>query len=83
MAKRETHFEEWEKMRQEAKRRQREDRRLNVFWRKNKTFPTQFGGEAETTEAEETLDFPRSINNKEVGERWREDESILEVLQEA
>ena len=36
MAKRTTHFEEWEKMRQEAKRRQREDRRLNIFWGKNK-----------------------------------------------
>ena len=80
MAKRETQFEEWEKMRQEAKRRQREDRRLNVFWRKNKTFPAQFGGEAETPEAGETLDFWRKINNKEGSDVWREDESIREVL---
>ena len=39
MAKREEQFDEWEKMKQNAKRRQREDRRLNLFWRRNKTFP--------------------------------------------
>ena len=33
----------WEKMRQESKKRQRADRRLNLFWRKNKCFTTQFG----------------------------------------
>ena len=48
LSKREEQFETWEKMRLESKRRQREDRRLNVFWRKNKSFPTQFGGEEET-----------------------------------
>ena len=67
-------------MRREAKRRQMEDRRLNVFWRRNKTFPTQFGGEDETPDAEETLQFWRSINNKEVSNGWREDRSIREVL---
>ena len=35
LAKREQQFDEWEKMRSESKRRQREDRRLNVFWRTN------------------------------------------------
>ena len=28
-------FEIWEKMRREYKKRQREDRRLNLFWRTN------------------------------------------------
>ena len=82
MAKREQQFEVWEKMRQEAKRRQREDRRLNIFWRKNKAFPTQFGGEDEFPDADETLTFWRTINNKEVSEAWREDESLQEVLRE-
>ena len=82
LAKREQQFEVWEKMRQEAKRRQREDRRLNIFWRKNKAFPTQFGGEDVFPDAEETLTFWRTINNKEVSEAWREDESLQEVLRE-
>ena len=43
LSKREQQFEEWEKMRQDAKRRQMEDRRINLFWRRNKTFPAQFG----------------------------------------
>lgn len=54
MSKREEQMEEWEKMRQEAKRKKREDRRLDIFWRRNKYFPTQFGGEEETPGAEET-----------------------------
>ena len=37
MTKREQQFDQWEKMRQESKRRQREDRRFNLFWRRNKT----------------------------------------------
>ena len=80
MAKREAQFEEWDKMRLETKRQQREDRRLNIFWRKNKTFPMKFGGGEETPEVEETLAFWRTINNKEVSERWKEDRSIREVL---
>ena len=44
LSKREQQLDEWEKMRQDAKRRQREDRRLNLFWRRNKTFPAKFGG---------------------------------------
>ena len=76
MSKREEQFDEWEKMRQGAKRRQREDRRMNLFWRRNKTFPAQYGGDEDTPGAEETLEFWRSINNKEVCEGWREDESI-------
>ena len=63
-----------------SKRRQREDRRLNSFWRKNKTFPMQFGGEEETPDVEETLDFWMSINNKEVSDGWREDETIMNAL---
>ena len=42
MSKREKQFAAWEKMRMECKKKQREDRRLNVFWRKNKTFPVQY-----------------------------------------
>ena len=80
IAKREEQFEEWEKMRQDAKRRQWEDRRLNIFWRRNKSFPVQCGGEEETPNAEETLNFWRAISNKEVSEEWREDGSIREVL---
>ena len=68
MAKSEQQFDEWETMRKEARRRQREDRRLNIFWRRNKTFPTQFGGDEETPGVEETLEFWRRINNKEVPE---------------
>ena len=68
MAKREEQFTIWEKMRRDAKMRQREDRRLNIFWRRNKCFPAQYGGEDETPDPEETLTFWRSINNKEVSE---------------
>ena len=82
MAKREEQFEKWETMRKEAKRRQREDRRLNLFWRRNKTFPTQYGGEEETPDTNETLLFWRSINNKAVSEGWREDRSIQEALRD-
>ena len=82
MAKREEQIEEWEKMRREAKRKQREDRRLNLFWRRNKTFPTQFEGDDETPDQDETLIFWRNINNKEITELWRCDESIQEVLRE-
>ena len=82
MSKREAQLDEWEKMRREAKKKQREDRRLNVFWRKNKCFPTQYGGDEDTPDSEETLMFWRSINNKDVSEAWFEDESIQEVLGE-
>ena len=67
-------------MRQDAKRKQREDRRLTLFWRKNKTFPAQFGGDDETPEVEQTLEFWRSVNNKEVTEGWRDDRDIIGVL---
>ena len=67
-------------MRQEAKRGQQEDRMINLFRRRNKTFPMQFG--EETPDAQETLAFLRAINNKEVSEAWREDDSIREVLPE-
>ena len=80
MSKREEQFDEWEKMQQDSKRRQREDRRLNIFWRRNKTFPAQYGGDEDTPGVEETLEFLRSINNKEASERWREDESVQDVL---
>ena len=30
------------RMRKEAKKRQREDGKINLFWRMNKTFPKQF-----------------------------------------
>ena len=73
MSKREAQFEEWEEMRRQVKKRQRDDRRLNVFWRKNKTFPMKFGGDDETPDAEETLAFWRSINNKEVTDGWKEE----------
>ena len=69
-------------MRLEAKARQREDRRLNLFWRKNKTFPVQFECDQEIPEVEETLMFWRAICNKDVSDTWREDESILETLRE-
>ena len=52
MSKTEQQFEEWERMRREEKRRQRDDRRLNLFWRRNKSFPKSFGGEDETPDAE-------------------------------
>ena len=82
MSKRETQLEEWETMRKEAKRRQREDRRHNLFWRRNKTFPMQFGGDEETPGVEETLEFWRKINNKEVPEGWKEDRDIRGALYE-
>ena len=80
MTKREEQLEEWERMRMEYKRKQREDRRLNIFWRKNTSFPAQFGREEETPDVEDTLDFWRKINNKEASEGWKEDRSIQEVL---
>ena len=82
MSKAEEQFEEWERMRQEAKRKQREDRRLNLFWRKNKSFPTQFGCNEETPEAEETLEFWRKLNNKEASEGWKQDDAVKQVLDE-
>ena len=82
MSKREEAFYEWEELRREAKRRQREDRWLNIFWRKNKCFPAHYGGDDETPDAEETLMFWRSINNKDVSEGWQAVEPIQEVLRE-
>ena len=69
-------------MRQEARRWQREDRRLKIFWRMNKCFPSRHGGNDETPAAQETLEFWRSANNKEVCDGWKEDESIQVVLRE-
>ena len=62
--------------------KQREDRMFNLFWRRNESFPAQFGENDETPDAQETLEFWQSINNKEVSEGWRDDESIQVVLQE-
>ena len=69
-------------MRRETKKRECEDRKLNLFWRRNKTFTKIFGGGDEIPNAEETLAFWRSINNKDVSEGWREDESIQAALEE-
>ena len=82
MSKNEAQLEEWEKMRREAKKRQMEDRRLNLFRRMNKCFPGQYSGCEDTPEAEETLMFWRKINNKDICEGWFEDETIQEVLRE-
>ena len=82
MSKREEQFEMWEQMRQEVKRKQREDKRLNVFWRRNKCFPAQFGKNEETPEAQETLEFWRAINNKAASEGRKEDEPVQEELRE-
>ena len=60
-----------------AERRQTAERLL-----KNESFPKRFEGEEETPEVEETLEFWRSINNKEVSEGWKEDRSIRGVLGE-
>ena len=70
MSKTDEHFENWEKMRREYKKRQREVRRLNVLLRKNKYFQKQYGGEYETPEAEDTLMFRRIINNKDASDWW-------------
>ena len=43
LSKREQQLDEWEMMKQDAKRRQMDDRMLNLFWRRNKTFPAKFG----------------------------------------
>ena len=56
MSKRHAQFEKWYEMRRDAKRRQRADRRLNLFRRKNNCFHKQFEGEEDTPDAEETLD---------------------------
>ena len=82
ISKREEQFENWETMRREARKRQMEDRRLNIFWRRNKTFPALFGTDEETPGIDETLMFWRSINNKEVSEGWRSNESVQEALGE-
>ena len=57
MTKRETQLDEWEKMMQEVKKRQRDDRRLNLFRRRNKCFRSQYGGNEQTPDAQETLEF--------------------------
>ena len=44
-------------MRRECKKKQREDRRLNCFWRKYKTFPAQYDRNEETPEVDERLEF--------------------------
>ena len=51
---RDEQLEKWDIMRNEAKRMQREDRRLNIFWRRNKTITVQFGGDEETLRMDET-----------------------------
>ena len=48
ISKGEEQIDVWEETRREARKKQREDRRLNVFWRRNKTFPVQYGGDDET-----------------------------------
>ena len=53
-----------EHMRLEAKRKQRDDKRLNVFWRRNKCFPAQFGTDEETPDAQETLDLRRTSTTR-------------------
>ena len=80
MSKTERQFEEWETMRRESKKGQLEDRRLNLFWRRNKTFPKQFGGDEETPDAEERLNLWRAINNQEVSDGWKEDRDIRGTL---
>ena len=67
-------------MRQDTKKHG-EERRINVF-RRNRSFPAQFGKDEETPEAQETLEFWQSINNKEVTKGWRDDEPIQEALRE-
>ena len=42
--------------------------------RRNKSFPTQFGGDKEMPDVEETLEFWRMINNKEVTDGLIEDD---------
>ena len=76
MSKREEQFDMLEQMRQEAKRKQRENGRLILLWRKNKCFPAQFWNDEETPEAQETLEFWRAITNKAASEVWREDSNI-------
>ena len=63
----------------EAEKRQRSDRRRNLFRRKNKSFPKQFEGDLETPEAEEMLEFWKR-NNKEASKERKEDMYIGEVL---
>ena len=81
LSKTEEQFEVWERMRLESKKKQREDRRLNIFWRKNKCFPAQHGGNDETPDVEETLSF-WSVNNKEANEGWKEVRDIRGALYE-
>ena len=55
MSRTDEQFEVWENMKKATKMRQREDIRLNLFWRRNKTFPVQYSGtEEDTPEVEET-----------------------------
>ena len=61
-------------MLQEAKRRRSENKSLNVFCRKNKCFPAQFGNDVETQEAQETMELRRSVNNKVASEGGKEND---------
>ena len=60
-----------------AERRQKTQRLLG-----EEELPTQFCCEDETPGAEETLEFWKGINNKEVSAGWMEDRSIREVRYE-
>ena len=55
-------------IRQESRIKQNEDRRLNAFWRINKGFPTQFGGDPGTRRHAGVLED----NQQQGDEPWEE-----------
>lgn len=68
LTKTEKQSDKLECMRPDMKTKQREDGMINILLRRDKTFPTQFGGYEETPNVKETLRFWGSINIKEVAE---------------
>ena len=69
LSKREEQYEKWEKMRQDTKRKQREDRRINIFWRKTSAF--RLGLEA--TKKHLTLKIHCASGKASTTRKWRTD----------
>ena len=62
--------------------KEKRERKTNIEWRKNKSFPLKLVNEDEFPDKEESLAFWRSINQKEASDEWERDEDILMVLRE-
>ena len=80
IAKREEQFEKWEEKKWDAKRRQREDRRINLNLEEEQVLPQAVRRRRGHAGRRRDVGILEDINNKEATEGWREDMSIREVL---